>query len=656
MKKLFYLLSIISLVVLSSCKEEDYFHTQNGEEYREYYTQELKKEFRKNFENTFGTIASNQSWDLTTNGKFYGTESAASGTRAAGTRAMQTGDWYYVQNETLGWLQEELPDGTNHSNLGSSFIMTVPSNSFTIVPIFQGKGGLKFDLHMVVGDEDIKVWSKSQYVQVMAPSKGIEWDFVPLQISNYVKGAYNAPIFLNNAGITEWWGPDFAEVTYTTGKNTRTLLYCLQDNGGYLHVDNKGNLSLTSDVASASTFSYENQRIKIGDYYLYYDDGKLKTSKTLLANIFNQNSYRWSVTANGSANTEWYSWISQDKFGYTWQNLPGKTDDQTEDAMAVRALQYTFSDFPVGERMYFYLEITEGGNTTYATNGTKQSSMSEPKTMMLALNSCPRPSNIDSRNEVMIIACEDANLKGSDWDYNDMVFMVIGNPDVPKPVVIEDNTTIVTYKKRYMIEDLGSTDDFDYNDVVVDVEAQRYHHFTTKNGVIIKEEEGDWLGNGTATIRAMGGTLDFILQIGGSSFGIGGTQWKKSDHKQPFAMFNTGTPTGQLDDKGHNIYNGNGIDYNANLANFYFTDFNFDQNNVWIKVFPNRRNTSESSNSQDYNGNVTAEESFSILSGFPIPGDTPYIIAVDVDDRWMIERHLFEPLRSKIEAWQRKNQ
>ena len=75
-------------------------------------------------------------------------------------------------------------------------------------------------------------------------------------------------------------------------------------------------------------------------------------------------------------------------------------------------------------------------------------------------------------------------------DYTDLVCMV-NDIDPVKPI-----------EKRYLIEDLGSKDDFDFNDIVVDVKQ-------------------DIQGNQKAIIRAMGGTLDFTLKIGN-------TEWTKS--------------------------------------------------------------------------------------------------------------------------------
>ena len=87
--------------------------------------------------------------------------------------------------------------------------------------------------------------------------------------------------------------------------------------------------------------------------------------------------------------------------------------------------------------------------------------------MMLSLSDCPKPANIEKENQITLIACEDVydhdNVK-SDNDMNDVVFMVYGKPEVPSTTEIENGQPIVKQTTvRYMIEDLGATDDFDFN-------------------------------------------------------------------------------------------------------------------------------------------------------------------------------------------------
>ena len=188
-----------------------------------------------------------------------------------------------------------------------------------------------------------------------------------------------------------------------------------------------------------------------------------------------------------------------------------------------------------------------------------------------------------------------------DNDCNDVVLAVVGNPDVPQEKVItEDQYEVKTCRtKRYMIEDLGATDDFDFNDVVVDVEDYTIetHKVTRENGIIKTDEIiSTAAAPSQAIIRAMGGTIDFELTIGD-------TKWVKSNNNFDIkTMYNT-----QGD-----------VDYDAELAVFEVTGWDYDANNIGIRV-------------EGQDGQL-----FTIQ--FPKKGEAPMMIAVDPTQKWMNER------------------
>ena len=189
----------------------------------------------------------------------------------------------------------------------------------------------------------------------------------------------------------------------------------------------------------------------------------------------------------------------------------------------------------------------------------------------------------------------------TDNDFNDLVLAVIGNPDVPQEKIITENKYEVKtcVPKRYMIEDLGSIGDFDFNDIVVDVEdyTVETHKVTRTNGVITSDEVISTASAPTkAVIRALGGTIDFELKIGD-------TIWKKSDSEYVVTtMYNTqGT-----------------IDYDKELAVFEVSGWNAGANNISVTV-------------TEKSGDV-----FTIT--FPKKGTAPMIIAVDPTQNWMGER------------------
>lgn len=261
-------------------------------------------------------------------------------------------------------------------------------------------------------------------------------------------------------------------------------------------------------------------------------------------------------------------------------------EDGKNKVTAVRTIPYTFKNLPVGKDMYFYLEVTEGADNMNVTSAHESSL----KGQMLALQDVPMPGNIPEGNEVMLIGCEDSDLEGSDWDMNDLVLLVYGKT-VPKPVKIEEGDAIEEVKTvRYMIEDLGSTDDFDFNDIVLDVSEIHTISPIYTNGIVT-----DWKDNGTrqeAVIRHLGGKLPFKLTIGNTEL---------EEH------------AGVL-----------GADPNEK---YVVSGWDMNKHNIRVQVRQNE-------NKEVYNNIM-----------FPKTGEIPMIIAVDPSQEWMSER------RSVPESW-----
>ena len=157
----------------------------------------------------------------------------------------------------------------------------------------------------------------------------------------------------------------------------------------------------------------------------------------------------------------------------------------------------------------------------------------------------------------------------NDGDYSDLIFLV-------------QNVELMPIEKRYMVEDLGSIGDFDFNDIVFDVQQ-------------------DVQGKQKCIIRAMGGTLDFTLKIGNKT-------WTKSVDGVA---------------KGYEtaiMYNTNPIDGAMVLAEFDVTGWNPAENNITVSV-----------KSKDNNGVIT-------VIPFPKKGEVPMIIALDTFYAWMPEQ------------------
>lgn len=161
-----------------------------------------------------------------------------------------------------------------------------------------------------------------------------------------------------------------------------------------------------------------------------------------------------------------------------------------------------------------------------------------------------------------------------DGDYSNLVCLSVGAQGIeeqPQPI-----------QKRYFVEDLGSKDDFDFNDIVFDVIDDN--------------------GSQKCIVRAMGGTIDFTLQIGN-------TEWTKSVD---------GAKAGYNEKM---MYNTQGtIDYDKVLAEFPVTGWNPDTNNISVKV------------KNSVSGNVIIE------IPFPKKGEVPMIVAFPAVTNWQSER------------------
>ncbi|MBR1447412.1 MAG: hypothetical protein IJ588_01525 [Prevotella sp.] len=238
---------------------------------------------------------------------------------------------------------------------------------------------------------------------------------------------------------------------------------------------------------------------------------------------------------------------------------------------------------PTGTPVEIYLDKLNNGNAPLASTVTGSA-------IVLKADAKPEGVPLNENSIVEYIGIEDQY--DYDFDYNDMVLCVVGNPDTPPTEKIEDEkyTVNTNVTKRYMIEDLGATDDFDFNDIVVDVtENVTYtHHRTYKtNEAGERTEITDIITNTAksqkAVIRHLGGTLPFTLKIGNTTISDVAPQ----------------------------------LDVDVNISK-NISGWNPDTNNISIQV------------------EQTSGAVFTVQ--FPKAGEAPMIIAVDPDQQWMPER------------------
>lgn len=267
----------------------------------------------------------------------------------------------------------------------------------------------------------------------------------------------------------------------------------------------------------------------------------------------------------------------------------GKYWDGTYYAGERANLQGIHIKAPIGTRVDVYIDEIAGvkGKTAGTTNG---------KALYLDCNA--KPEGITWLKDDAVIKYIGIEDGGGDTDHNDVVLAVVGNPFVPEKIEFTNNTYDVplSVTKRYMMEDLGSTDDFDFNDVVVDVtETTTTHHkVTLANGVVTKDEVTGTDKTQKAVVRHLGGIYPFVLKVGNTTF-------DKMGGEDTF-------------DKDVNIEKD-------------VTGWNPAQNNVSVTVeVPNK---------------TQGSTMYNAVNEFPDKGAFPMMFACDPEVKWAAEKQMF---------------
>ncbi len=268
---------------------------------------------------------------------------------------------------------------------------------------------------------------------------------------------------------------------------------------------------------------------------------------------------------------------------------------------------------PIGTPIEVYIDNVKQGTTSKPSVGTfnGQAIYVSPKAGTQIYPGFKMKDNA----VIKFIGIEDNTGTSTDNDFNDVTLVVVGNPDVPEEIIVENEEYEVksNISKRYLVEDLGSVDDFDFNDIVVDVYqdvTQKWKRQIINGEVISNEYVSTTYGDQEAIVRAMGGTLDFTITIGS-------TKWTKSSSFVTKTMYNT-----------QSGYNASEV-----LAKFKVQGWDPQANNISIEVVKTVENT-------------TNNENIVYTIPFPKKGEIPMIVAVDATDawNWMTER-------TNIPAW-----
>lgn len=311
-------------------------------------------------------------------------------------------------------------------------------------------------------------------------------------------------------------------------------------------------------------------------------------------------SYTWELWVR-IGGTDKLIWTKNQDLKYIDANgvEHGLTNDGVPAAAAeIKAPTFTYEATPDVD-MFFYLKVwTEKTGTKYP-NGTAVILSSLDDNCMRALEGLQKPKGVSDDDFVTLVGCED----GSDNDFEDLAFMFIG-PRMRRVDVVEE-----TAAKRYMMEDLGDTDDFDFNDVVVDVSSVYQKRITwveNNDHVMEKVSEEEIAGSRKqeAIVRAAGGIYNFTLKIGDK-------EWTKNENLDASSILNTG-------------WQGATIDYSKELDKFDVTGWVPSENNISLTVYMPE-------------GNKSATGAYTIT--FPRKGTAPKMIAVDPTQNWMTEKN-----------------
>lgn len=324
-----------------------------------------------------------------------------------------------------------------------------------------------------------------------------------------------------------------------------------------------------------------------------------------------------------------------------WEDIPAPYNTGDLGTHMFRSAYYEQRGFPEGSVVYFYLEVTpihvvETVTERYQTNSkdkngvptgnklsstepeisgpTPQSSVKKSSLSheMIILD-CSRPNNVNSDWDVMVIGCEEGDHTNK--DYNDLVFMVIGRP-LPEIFEYTSGQDVVTsYKKQYMVEDMGSAVDWDFNDIVIGVKHDIKRTLSESGGYV----SGMTVTNNTkATVRYFCGTIPLRVKIGNTYIpGPNESGWIDD----PTAVKATTLKLG-IDWPERAEDPGNVKGWSPTEKEISVSGYDPDQNNitVWAK--------------QGKDKNVNQGE---WKVSFPKTGDTPYIIATDLTIPWMDE-------------------
>jgi len=439
------------------------------------------------------------------------------------------GDYYYVPKGLLQWYHEKFTNYDEHTyeyskngygeenqpnkykpQVGSGTHISIPkpTHDFWIVPVFQDVVWTCWNLHMVCNGKDYKIWDKGQDLEFMPGTFTLTYH---LQIKSNARNTDGTDKYSVDNNVTYKhdltrkvqgtaklydfvWQPELKSKDQNTETGKWRYIYYIDDaqtKQGFFTSDTdisftqdgKDYISITLPKAGKSINSNRittdsinethitNEASLLTDYYKLDVDGRpLKSNWNTRTDgyFFSERTRSKPIKINASAITTDITFYLEITHG-EWKKEDG----------VIKGACFPGTKQCSDEGMMSFFPYTGGAYDFKAVTGSDNSS-------------------------AMFLGVEDGNIT-SDYDYNDAAFLLLGLDEITE-----------TTKRRYLCEDLGSTYDFDFNDIVVDAtqvityDVTNSNMYTSRTPKSVKQD---------FSIARMCGTLPFQVMFGNSTFG-----------------------------------------------------------------------------------------------------------------------------------------
>lgn len=290
-------------------------------------------------------------------------------------------------------------------------------------------------------------------------------------------------------------------------------------------------------------------------------------------------------------------------------------------------------DIPANTPIFFYLVVYKhdghGGEWTLEESSLK-GDMLDMTPYIMSLYGDTKPSFVGANETFKIIGMEtnpEYNVIGQDdgsRDFCDIMFVLKGEK-IPEILELEEGYDS-TIEKRYLMEDLGSTFDFDFNDVVLDMKHTfhttiHYTQATDSQDYPVYDEYGNPVMQADgitvsdprqeAKISHLCGTIPFSVYVG--DYQLGG---KAFEGKGGGVVGSDGfTPTTAEEIAEYTF------DLTTGLSDSEKNPWNYLTNNIKLEA-----------------KSLTSDNMYYNDIPFPKAGEVPMIIAVPITQSWTIEQ------------------